>query len=391
MTNVRLTIVGLAIVTAPYALVAQNTPPTGAFIVRLGTDTTAVERFTRSGNAYQIEQALRVPRTSFRHTHLELTPAGEIAEVFLMHHSIEQPSGPLLGSTKLRYGSDSATVEVRRGDSLTSTRRVAVRAGAIPSLAQSFLAYELAAMRLRSGNADSMSVTMLNPNGDPTAVVVTRVGRDSMTFRLPFLTYRAHVDPSGRITRLYQPRGTSVERVRDVDVNRIASAWAALDASGKAMGVLSPRDSVSARVGDAGIIVRYARPKKRGRVIFGETVPWDSVWRTGANDATVFITDRDLDIGGTLVPAGSYTLFTIPSRAGSTLIVNRETMRNGEPLAGTEYDASKDLARIRMATTSLATAVEPLTIEIVPRGTGEGTLRIVWDTREMTVPIRPRR
>ena len=390
MTLGRHLFVALA-ATLPCSLAAQNTPPTGAFIVRLGTDTTAVERFTRSGNAYQVEQALRSPRTSFRHTHLELAPSGEIATVFLMLHSIDQPSGPLLGSTQLTYGtSDSATVEQKRGDS-ASTRRVPVRKGAIPSLPQSFLAYELAAMRMRATKADSMMVTLVNPNGDPTPVVVTRLGADSMTFRLPFLTYRAHVDASGRITRLYQPRGASVERVLDVDVNQVAKAWAALDASGRGMGPLSPRDSVTARVGDATISIRYARPGKRGRVIFGDIVPWDTVWRTGANDATVFTTDRDLEIGGRLVPAGSYSLFTIPARNGATLIINRETMRDGEPLAGTDYDPTQDFARIVMTSKPLTTPVERLTIEIAPSQRGESVLRIAWDRREMTVPVRARR
>lgn len=378
----------LFLVLIPCSLAAQNTPPTGAFVIRLGTDTTAVERFTRSGNAYQVEQALRSPRTSFRHTHLELTPAGEIGTIFLMLHSIDQPAGPLLGSTQLSYGSgDSATVEQKRGDS-TTTRRVPARVGAIPSLPQSFLAYELAAMRMRSTRADSMSVTLVNPSGDPTPVVVTRLGTDSMTFRLPFLTYRARVDASGRITRLYQPRGISVERVLDVDVNQVAKAWAALDASGKSMGPLSPRDSASARLGDATISVRYARPKKRGRTIFGDIVPWDSVWRTGANDATVLTTTHDIEIGGTRVPAGSYTLFTIPSRTGGTLILSRETMRDGQPLAGTEYDPRHDLARIPMRVTPLATPVEALTIEVMPGDARAGVIRIAWDKRQMTVPVR---
>jgi hypothetical protein len=308
-----------------------------------------------------------------------------------MHHRIDNPAGPLLASTQLSYGTgDSATVEMRRGDT-TSTRRVPAPSGAIPSLAQSFLAYELAAMRMRSAGGDSMAVTLVNPSGAPTPVLVRRVGTDSMTFTLPFLTYRAHVDPAGRITRLYQPRGTSVERVADVDVNRLATTWAALDASGKAMGPLSPRDSVAARVGDAAVSIRYARPRKRGRTIFGDIVPWDSVWRTGANEATVMTTDRDLVIGGTMVPAGSYTIFTIPSRDGTTLIINRETMRNDEPLAGTDYDKSKDFARLAMSTKRLAMPVEQFTIEITPRGARESVMRLTWDDREMTVPIRLRR
>ena len=390
MSIARRFVVGL-VALIPCSLAAQNSPPTGAFIVRLGTDTTAVERFTKSGNTYQIEQALRSPRTSFRRTHLELTPSGEIATAHLRFLSIERPDGPLLASLQMTYGGgDSASIEQKQGDSV-STRRVRAGLGAILSLPQSFLAYELAAMRMRTTKADSMAVTLVNPGGDPTPVVATRVGSDSMTFRLPFLTYRARVDAAGRIARLYQPRGTSVERVLDVDVNQVAKAWAALDASGKAMGPLSPRDSVRTSLGDAAITIRYARPSKRGRVIFGEIVPWDTVWRTGANDATVFTTDRDVAIGGRLVPAGSYTLFTIPARNGATLILNRETMRDGEPLAGTDYDATQDFARIAMTAKRLATAVEQLTIEIAPKQGGEGVLRIAWDTREMTVPIRLRR
>jgi hypothetical protein len=370
---------------------AQESQPTGAFIVRLGTDTTAVERFTRAGTTYQIEQTLRSPRTSLRHTHLELAPTGEIATIHLMHHRIDNPAGPLLASTQLTYaGGDSGTVEIKRGDT-ASTRKVVARPGGIPLLAQSFLAYELIAMRMRASGADSMDVTLVNPTGDPMPVVVRRIGADSMTFRLPFLTYRAHVDSAGRILRLYQPRGTMVERVSNVDVNAIASAWAALDASGKGMGPLSPRDSVSARVGDATIRITYARPSKRGRVVFGNIVPWDTVWRTGANDATILTTDRDLIIGGTVVPAGSYSLFTLPTRSRSRLILNRETMRDGEPLAGTDYDASKDFARIPMNTKRLAKPVQQLTIAILPRGNRESTLRIAWDDREMTVPIRMRR
>jgi hypothetical protein len=95
-------------------------------------------------------------------------------------------------------------------------------------------------------------------------------------------------------------------------------------------------------------------------------------------------------VGGQVVPAGSYSLFTIPTRAGATLILNRETMRDGQPLAGTEYDSSRDLARIPMRSRTLAAPVESLTIEVVPAGSNAGTLRIAWDTREMTVPVRVR-
>ena len=373
----------------PAQAAAKPPAPTGAFIVRLGTDTTAVERFTRSGNAWAVEQARRSPRTGFFHTHVEITPAGDIGEVFYMNHGIGKDAPPLLATVRLRpAGGDSATVEIKRGSDSVRTRRATLRAGMIPNLPGSFLAYELAAMRLRAARGDSMSVMFLGPAGDTMPIVVSRVGADSMTFRLPFLTYRARVDAEGRIQSLYQPLGTSVERVSDVDVNRLAAAWKGLDDAGRSFGFVSPADSTKATVAGANVAVFYGRPKARGRAVFGNLVPFGAVWRTGANAATILSTDRDLDIGGTRLPAGKYSLFTVNTDKGSTLVISRETERGGQPLAGTEYDQKNDFARIPMRVTALAEPVEQLTIDVVPQGADRGDLRIRWEKREMTVPIR---
>src|SRR5918992_1041320 len=98
------------------AMAAQQGEHKGAFIIRLGNDTTAVERFARTtgegGVSYSVEQVLRSPRTGLRHTHLELGPDGEIGTFFLMHHQIgAAPDAPLLASSKLTYMGDSASIE----------------------------------------------------------------------------------------------------------------------------------------------------------------------------------------------------------------------------------------------------------------------------------------
>ena len=377
----------LLLLALPAALRAQSHD--GAFVVRVGTDTIAVERFSRGKSEYSVEQLRRIPRTTLWHTHIGLAPTGAVGEIFLMNHSLERMDAPLLASTRLVVAGDSATVESKRGDS-TRTRRVGVGGDVIPALPQSFLAYELAAMRMRRSGADSAAVTLLSPGGDAMPVVVRRVGADSMTFTLPFFTYRAKVDAEGRVASLYQPLGTSVERVSDVDVGALGKAWGALDAAGRAMGPLSPYDSTIARVGAARVAVRYSRPRSRGRTVFGSLVPYDQVWRTGANAATVLETDRDLVIGTTPVPAGRYTLFTIPSRSGTTLVVSRETTRDGQPLAGTDYDPKQDLARIPMTTRTIEKPVDQLTIGLVPARAGAATMHVVWDRREMTVPVRAR-
>ena len=121
------------------------------------------------------------------------------------------------------------------------------------------------------------------------------------------------------------------------------------------LGLLSPRDTARTTLAGADLWVDYGRPMKRGRVIFGDVVPWNSVWRTGANAATQFNTPVDLVIGGAKVPAGRYTLWTLPSQTGWKVIFNQQTGQ-----WGTEYHEEQDLARVDARVETLAAAVEQL-------------------------------
>jgi hypothetical protein len=133
--------------------------------------------------------------------------------------------------------------------------------------------------------------------------------------------------------------------------------------------------------------IEYGQPHARGRTILGTVVPMDSVWRLGANAATAFTTDVDLDLGGTRVPKGAYTLFARPTRTGWSLIVNRKT---GE--WGTQYDASADLASIPAQARTLAEPRETLTISLVPESATSirGRLVFAWGTFEVAVPYEAR-
>jgi len=119
----------------------------------------------------------------------------------------------------------------------------------------------------------------------------------------------------------------------------------------------------------------------RGRVIFGNVVPWNQVWRTGANQATIFETGADLVVAGTTVPAGKYSLWTLPSQSGWKLIVNTNTGQ-----WGTDYDARYDLARLDMKVEPLPQPVEQFTIAIEPKGKG-GVLRLEWEKTRASIPF----
>lgn len=121
------------------------------------------------------------------------------------------------------------------------------------------------------------------------------------------------------------------------------------------------------------VTITYSRPSMRGRKIFGELVPYGKVWRTGANAATTLKTDADLTIGGANVPAGSYTLYTIPEEKKWTLIINKETGQ-----WGTKYDEKQDLVRVDMKTSKNASPTEQFTIAFDQTSTNAAVLKLDW-------------
>lgn len=144
--------------------------------------------------------------------------------------------------------------------------------------------------------------------------------------------------------------------------------------------------------GPAVIRIEYGQPHARGRAVMGGAlVPMDSVWRFGANLATHLTTDVDLDIGGTTVPRGTYTLFALPSASGWKLIVNKQTGQ-----WGTDYDARNDLARVNLQQRALAEPLESFTVWLIPNVSPQGQppepasgmLRFAWERTELSVPWR---
>ena len=121
------------------------------------------------------------------------------------------------------------------------------------------------------------------------------------------------------------------------------------------------------------ITVNYSRPSVRGRKIFGGLVPYGQVCRTGANAATTLKTDANLTIGGANVPAGTYTLYTIPEEKKWTLIINKQTGQ-----WGTQYDEKQDLARVEMKVSKNASPTEQFTIGFDQTGTSSAVLKLDW-------------
>ena len=130
------------------------------------------------------------------------------------------------------------------------------------------------------------------------------------------------------------------------------------------------------------IAVDYSSPRMKGRKIYGGLVPYDQVWRTGANEATTFVTTADLSIGGKDIPAGNYTIFTLPNADKWTLIVNKKTGEWGIPY---KYE-SDELARVDMSTSKTSSPVENFTISFHEMGDG-CHMYMDWENTRTTVEI----
>ncbi len=145
----------------------------------------------------------------------------------------------------------------------------------------------------------------------------------------------------------------------------------------------SPAASASCDLGGGkSIKTDYSSPRMKGRKIYGGLVPYGEVWRTGANEATTFVTSADVMVGGKAVPAGSYTIFTVPAADKWTLIINKKTGEWGIPY---KYE-SDELGRVDMKVSALPSAMENFTISYAKSGSG-CTLNVEWEKTKASVDI----
>jgi hypothetical protein len=359
---------------AASAAFGQEPADSAAFIIRLGTDTTVIERYIRTADQLMVEAVQRSPTTSVHRLVVDVDRSGVVSRAV---YAVSQPnsSQPTLQRTTT-FAGDSASIVTVQQDGASRTQGTAAR-DAIPIAGPFFSPYELAIMRAVS-RARGDSVALLSGT-NVVRIPVARVGRDSVTLANQFgEPMRAHVDAAGRILHLHTPAFTTVERTGWVNLDELVREFAARDATGKGLGPLSPRHTYRARVGEANIWVDYSRPSARGRPVWGGLVPFGAVWRTGANEAAHFATDRTVQLGDLTLDPGTYTLFLLPTETDLTLIVNR-----GTGMSGLERDSAQDVGRVKLDKKTLDPPAESFTIDVLERG----VLAFSWDRMRGLIPI----
>ncbi|HOX83714.1 MAG TPA: DUF2911 domain-containing protein [Chryseolinea sp.] len=146
----------------------------------------------------------------------------------------------------------------------------------------------------------------------------------------------------------------------------------------------SPLAIISIKYKDAYVKITYSQPRKNGRAIFGELVPYNQVWRTGANEATEITLTKDITINGTLLKAGTYSIFTIPEKDHWTIIINAELGLWGSY----NYNRQADVMRFEVPSQAVSEFIyEDFTMSFEQKNE-MANLLIMWDNIKVTIPVK---
>jgi hypothetical protein len=355
----------------------------GIVVYRLGADTVAIERYSRTASRFAGEMVTRTGAAVVR-TSYELTLA----------------NGRLTAATVKRMQPDgsplrNAPAEVRftfRGDSVLRTQMWAdsapTRAWAARNAFVTLPVYIYApygmldAIAASGGRRDSLP--SLGIAGNNIGMIgLERMSGDTSRLRGAPYPMLLRYDQSGRLLSV-DGRFTTNKIIGTATSGTVDLA--AIAGTMKPTGVLSPRQTAYAAFATAPITINYGSPAVRGRTVWGGTlVPFDSIWRAGANEATHLATSKAIQFGDITVAPGLYTLWIQHTRTGTWLILNRQIGQ-----WGTVYNAADDIGRVSIELARTPSHVEDFTITVRSLGGGRGAFDFAWGDQSATATFAVR-
>jgi hypothetical protein len=357
----------------------------GGFVTTLGRDTVAIERFTRTGSLIEGEVVLVSPRVAYAKYRLEFNAQGAPIQFTIEQRVVNDTAPPMV--LRHLFGTDSIRFTRSQG---SNVRAVAAPAEVIAYLENLYFwaPYEVQTRLATRTVGDSSAFRMVAAGGPkPYNLYFRRRTTDTLSTKFFYPEYWMNyvVDRDGRLLAVDGSHTTIkilAQRQTTVPFEAFLASASAKEKSAGPVGEMSRYDSVSTVVGNTNISVGYNRPAMRGRTIWGGIVPFDAVWRTGANAATRLRLSAPLEIAGTVVPAGNYTIFSLPTATGAMLIINKQFGQ-----WGTEYHAEQDLVRIPVQFARNSERVELFTIRFAEDG-GNPALVVEWSDARWTLPLR---
>ncbi len=351
---------------------------TASFVAKLGTDTVIVETYNMLPNHLYGRAFLRYPEDKIGIYDFHFYPDGSIKHYSMSFMKPDSSYITISGTEGLHCENDTCSwfASWKGNEHEYINKRPSNHMDFVGGWTPTLALIEWNCMRLLKSGKRSLPLTMINDYIGIKEVGITKGNKDTLIFGGNFLEYaKIKVTDEGRILA-YDGTGTPwnylVTKLEPLDVDEMARRMS----KKTKIGIPSPGASVNFLIAGDTIDLNYGRPFKGGRNIFGGIVPYDSIWRTGANGPTRLSLPYNVKFGKTKIPKGDYALYTIPRRNGWTLIFNTDL-----ETWPTEPNRSKDFASIPLQIRKPEKQTDQFTIEIIPDKNG-GTIKFIWDETE---------
>jgi len=374
---------------APVAGAQDQPKHEGCLIYTLGKDTTAIGNYVLKGLDFSITVADLTGPAVVSTLSGTCFPNGELQRA--------EGSGykPLMGkdsqliySYKLEYRQDTTFIETKRNNIVT-IRKYPVKIMLANSLGGYTLVYMPAVLAAfaptKKGDSILSNHIVFN---SPRKFILKKTAEGNLIAGSSVMgMFTLYPDNNGNLQTV-DGIGTSWNIkgvvVPPLNMDSVITSNLAKEQRHPHQPITNPLDSVQATIGQTNIKIKYSRPAVRGRVIFGEVVPWNRFWRTGADAATKISLTQPIWFNGKELPAGDYSIFTMPAQNGWTMMFNKKS-----DIWGTEYNPDNDVLRIPMLTQSLQEPAELVTFEINTTP-GGGVIAISWEKLKAAVSFTTR-
>lgn len=379
-TNSLLVLASFCWATAGFCQTSQ--PYTASFIGRMGVDTVLVETYTMINNHLYGKAFVRVPEDYIGEFSIHFYPDGSIREFNVSAMDPFNSSVPFAaksGAFEYRLNMNCRDDTCTYYNSITGVQHEKIYKHPAPQVdfvggwVPFISLMEWQCRRLVQSGRQAMPLKMINHNIGVYDIGVHFKHTDTVIFGGPFLEYtKIRIDPAGKILDIDgigTPWNYYVTSHPPINIDEFAKRMAKTPG----IGIPSPTETIQADMPGAKMRLTYGRPYKRGRTIFGGVVPYDTLWRTGANGPTVLDMQHGIKIGNTVIPKGKYSIYSIPKKTGWTLIFNTDL--TSWP---TDPNRRKEFAQVTIPVEKIKPVREQFTIEMV--GTKDrGEIRFCWD------------
>ena len=360
---------------------SQTNKIEGYLIYTLGVDTPMIGSYKLNGQDFELTVLSREYATVYKQKGTFYNN-GELKSVEGYSYKVEYAKAPQNTQTYRLYVKDDSThVEIKTGENVGSF--VYKGRGIVNNMIGHTAFFLLPFWPRFSPPVSDSLVSQHMWWSKPKTYTIKRVNQHTMrvgSTLMGFLTL--YLDNDGNLKSI-DGLGSSLNVMGHVfpyrDLDSTINSFALQEHVLGKIGPNNKSDSVITSIKSTNIKLYYNRPSMRGRQIFGNVVPYNRFWRTGANQATFFWFDKPIYFNGNELPAGQYSIFTLPKEDGWTLMFNKDV-----GIWGTDYDPNHDVLRVPMKVTELSEPVELMTIEVLPFNSG-GILNVKWESKIASV------